>query len=92
MGGSASRAREHFGRATALQHGRSAAPYVALAVSVALPAQDRAEFVRLLEDALSIDPDAHKSQRLANLIALKRARYLLSRVDDLFVPAERPEP
>jgi predicted anti-sigma-YlaC factor YlaD len=92
MGGSIARARDHFERAIALQHGRSAGPYVALAVSVALPAQDREEFVRLLERALSISPDAHPSSRLANLIAMNRARHLLSRVDELFVPSERPKP
>jgi len=53
---------------------------------VALSAQDRHEFVSLLERALSVDPDADRSRRLANLIAQKRARTLLARVDELFVP------
>jgi predicted anti-sigma-YlaC factor YlaD len=92
MGGSVARARAHFERATAVQQGGSAGPYVALAVSVALPAQDRAEFVDLLERALAIDPHAIRSRRLANLIAQKRARVLLSRVADLFIVAERPQP
>ena len=83
MGGSIVRAREHFARAIALQNGRSAAPYVTLATAVALPAQDRAEFVRLLEQALSIDPSADPGRRLANLVAQKRARDLLARVDEL---------
>jgi predicted anti-sigma-YlaC factor YlaD len=86
MGGSAARARAHFDRAVSLQHGRAAGAYVTLAVSVALPAQDRDEFVRLLELALAIDPDADASRRLATLIAQKRARHLLARVDELFVP------
>jgi predicted anti-sigma-YlaC factor YlaD len=92
MGGSTVRARQHFERAVALQHGRSAGPYVTLATAVALPAQDRAEFVRLLEQALSIDPSADRSRRLANLIAQKRARDLLSRVDDLIPSAEGRQP
>lgn len=92
MGGSTARAREHFERAVALQNGRSAGPYVTLATAVALPAQDRAEFVRLLERALSIDPSADRSRRLANLIAQKRARYLLARVDELIPAAEGQKP
>jgi predicted anti-sigma-YlaC factor YlaD len=88
MGGSVDRARAHFDRAVALQHGRGAGAYVTLAVSVALAAQDRTEFVRLLDQALAIDPDANPGRRLATLIAQKRARYLLARVDDLFGPAE----
>jgi predicted anti-sigma-YlaC factor YlaD len=92
MGGSTARAREHFERAVALQNGRSAGPYVTLATAVALPAQDREEFVRLLERALAIDPSADRSRRLANLIAQKRARYLLSHVDDLIPTTEGQRP
>lgn len=84
LGGSAQRAREHFNRAVALSNGESAFAYVALATGVAQPAKDRAEFERLLRAALAIDVSKRPSIRLANLIAQKRARYLLSRVDKLF--------
>ncbi len=86
MGGSAARARAHFDRALVLCNGRSAAAYVTLATSVALSAQDRAAFVSLLGQALAVNPEEDKSRRLANLVAQKRARALLARVDDLFVP------
>ena len=86
MGGSETRARAHFDRAVVLGKGHSAGAFVTLATSLALSAQDRQEFVRLLEQALTINPDNDKSRRLANLIAQRRARYLLARVDDLFVP------
>ena len=85
MGGSPARARRHFERAVELSGGRSASPYVALALGVALPAQDRAEFVRLLEQALAVDPDAEPRLRLANLIAQRRARFYLDRVDELIL-------
>lgn len=85
MGGSPARAREHFNRAVALSNGQSAGAYVALATGVALPAQDRAEFVRLLEQALAVDPDKEPRLRLANLIAQKRARFYLDRVDELIL-------
>jgi predicted anti-sigma-YlaC factor YlaD len=95
MGGSPERARRHFERAAQLSGGQDPGPYVTFAQSVALPAQNREQFVQSLEKALAIDPDANPSARLAVLIAQKRARHLLSRVDELFdergegVPKER---
>ena len=86
MGGSEARARAHFDRAVLLCGGHCAGAYVTLATSLALGAQDRAEFTALLEQALAVNPDAVKSRRLANLIAQRRARNLLASVDDLFVP------
>lgn len=84
LGGSAARAREHFNRAVALSNGESAFGYVALATGVAQPGKDRAEFERLLRAALAIDVSKRPSIRLANLIAQKRARYLLTQTDKLF--------
>lgn len=83
-GGSAARARTHFERALALSGGQSAFAYVAMATGVAQPAKDRAEFERLLRAALAIDVSKRPSLRLVNLIAQKRARFLLTRVDRLF--------
>jgi predicted anti-sigma-YlaC factor YlaD len=57
---------------------------VALATGVAQPGKDRAEFERLLRAALAIDVSKRPSIRLANLIAQKRARYLLTQIDKLF--------
>jgi predicted anti-sigma-YlaC factor YlaD len=85
MGGSPERARRHFDRAVELSQGRRASVFVTMATSLAQPAQNRAEFVQLLERALTVDPDEVPAQRLANLVAQKRARYLLSEVENLFV-------
>jgi predicted anti-sigma-YlaC factor YlaD len=84
-GGSREKARQHLSRAIALSKGRRAAPYVSFAESVCVAAQDRKEFRDLLEKALAIDPDAEREQRLANILAQRRARWLLSRVDELFL-------
>ena len=84
MGGSVARARAHFERAVALQKGLSAGPYVAFALGVAVPGQDRAQFERLLNLALAIDPEGDRSNRLANLITQRRARRLLEKADELF--------
>jgi predicted anti-sigma-YlaC factor YlaD len=84
LGGSAERARKHFDRALALSEGQSAFAYVTLASSVALTRRDRSEFERLLKQALAIDVSRRPSLRLANLVAQKRARFLLASADRLF--------
>jgi predicted anti-sigma-YlaC factor YlaD len=56
-----------------------------LAESVAVQRQDEAQFKSSLERALAIDPDAKPEWRLSNLILQQRARWLLSRTDELFL-------
>jgi predicted anti-sigma-YlaC factor YlaD len=84
LGGNAARAREHFAKAVEIQKGLSPGPYVALATGIAIPNQDRAEFERLLKQALAIDPEKDGSSRLVTLITQKRARLLLDRADESF--------
>jgi predicted anti-sigma-YlaC factor YlaD len=84
-GGSVERSRVHLERSLALSRGRRAFPLVAYAESVAVTVQDRKEFTSLLERALTVDPDAHPEVRLSNLLAHRRARWLLARADELFV-------
>jgi hypothetical protein len=84
LGGSAARARQHFDRAVELSRGASAFAYVALAAGVAQRAKDRAEFERLLRAALAIDVNREPDLRLTNLIAQRRARFLLTQMDRLF--------
>jgi predicted anti-sigma-YlaC factor YlaD len=81
------RARKHFTRVVELSHGKLASPYVSLAESVAVEKQDKAEFTALLNQALAIDPDAAPASRLVNTLAQRRARWLLGRMDELFLPA-----
>jgi predicted anti-sigma-YlaC factor YlaD len=80
----AGRSRKHFARVVELTSGQSASPYVALAETVSVAKQDREEFESLLKKALAVDPDARPEWRLANLILQRRARWLLSREDELF--------
>ena len=83
--GAKQRARKHFSRALQLSDGLLAAPYIALAESVAVAAQDRGEFEQLLETAMEIDPDVRPEWRLANSLMQRRARHLLARADELFL-------
>ena len=84
VGGSPERAREHFDRAVDLSDGLDAAPYVSYATGVLQPSEQRAEWERMLGEALAIDPDEDTSLRLLNLVNQKRAQSLLDHADDLF--------
>jgi len=84
FGGSEAGARRHFARAVEIQQGAMAGPYISLAMGVAYPSGARAEFEQLLQKALAVDPEQRKSDRLINLIAQRRARALLGRLDELF--------
>ena len=80
--------RQHFDRALELSKGKRAGTYVSFAENACVPAQDAAEFRSLLEKALAVDPDADPGNRLANLVAQRRARWLLKHIDDLFLGIE----
>jgi predicted anti-sigma-YlaC factor YlaD len=80
--------RRLFERSEALAGGKRASLYVSYAEKALVPAQKRAEFKALIEKALAIDPDREPQTRLANLIAQRRARWLLGRIDELFLESE----
>jgi len=75
----------------ALSDGRRASPYVTWAEVISVGAQNKKQFQEMLNQALAIDVNKAPAQRLANLIGQKRAKWLLSRTDELFVEAPRPD-
>lgn len=83
----AQRAKKHFVRAVELSQGHLSGPYVTYAEAVCIDTHDSAQFETLLQKALEIDPDAQPEHRLENLVMQERARWLLSRKDDLFLSA-----
>jgi len=85
------RIRPHFDRVVELTSGQMAGPYVDYAESVSIAGQNRAEFESMLQKALVVDPDARPEWRLVNVIMQRRARWLLSREDDLFLDAPPAE-
>ena len=80
--------REDYERALELSGGSRASLFVAYAEAVSIPRQDVEEFRGLLDRALTIDPDADVEIRLPNLIAQRRARLLLDRIEDHFLELE----
>jgi hypothetical protein len=77
--------RAHFERARELQKGKKISALVTYAESVAGPAQDRRQFEALLKEALRFDVDQPQArdERLENIIAQRRAHFLLTHESDI---------
>jgi predicted anti-sigma-YlaC factor YlaD len=84
------RIKKHFDRAMALSQNQLAGPLVSYAEAVSVKNQNVKEFQSLLHQALQINPDSKTEWRLMNLITQRRARWLLSRTDDLFLISDSP--
>ena len=52
--------------------------------AVAVPNQDREAFEALMDKALAVDTEADPRNRLMNVLAQRRARWLREREDELF--------
>lgn len=80
------RQRQHLDRARELAQGERISPLVTYAESVSGPAQNKSEYEALLKEAAAFDVDQPKARnnRLANVLAQRRARYLLAHEDDVF--------
>ena len=94
LGGSYEESKKHYERARQLSRGIRVSPLVSFAESYYLPQQGvkgfdvtkgKKEFQALLEEALAIDVNKAPEWRVANLVAQKRAKWLLGRMDELFV-------
>ena len=77
--------KEHYDRAVELSGDTSASVHIAYAEAVSVPQQDGTEFRAMLDLALAVDPDATPENRLVNLLAHRRARWLALRVDELIL-------
>jgi predicted anti-sigma-YlaC factor YlaD len=77
--------RVHFERAVKLSGGQKAGPYVTFAEVACVRAQDRKQFTALLQQALAIDPALRPQWQLENLLMQRRARWLLTQTDQLFI-------
>ena len=82
--GGAKAARDHLDRALALSKATKLGVLVSFAEAVDVTSQNRAEFQSLLGRVLAFDVDSAPAHRLANVVAQRRARWLLSRIEELF--------
>jgi predicted anti-sigma-YlaC factor YlaD len=83
-GGGLASVEYHFSRAMALNQDRSISPLVLLAESACIKQQNRQRFESLLEQSLAFDVNRYPEYRLANIMAQRKARYLLDNVDSFF--------
>ena len=81
----AARSQKHFERELELTEGKLISPLVSFAETISITKQDRAQFELLLKRALNTDPGIKPEWKLENLVMQRRARWLLSRMDQLFV-------
>ena len=86
------RSRHHFDRALELSGGQQAGPLVSFAEAVCVQKQDLKQFDDLLQRALAVNPDAQPDSRLVNLVMQRRAQWLLSKRDELFLIPDAPAP
>ena len=73
-----------FDLAEKQSNGLNASIYVTLAENYAVSKQDKKLFIELLDKAINIDVNKDKSLKQANKLSQSRAKWLKSRVDDLF--------
>ena len=84
MGGDPDLAKKMFDEAIALNNGKYLMPKVMLARFYAVVIQDRALFEKTLKEVLATPANVFPEQRLANLLAQKRAKRYLAHADDYF--------
>jgi hypothetical protein len=85
IGGSRDKARRHYERALALGAAKSPSIWLGWAERVSVQEQNRSEFEELIANSLAFEVDDHPQNRLLNLLAQRRARWLLGNADELFL-------
>ena len=78
------KALEYFELADRAANGYNISIYVTLAESFAVSKQDKSYFLELIDKALTIDISKDRDMKQANTISKLRAKWLLTRVDELF--------
>ncbi len=89
LGGQPDLARREFEAALATSHRAMLTYQVLYARTYAIQVQDRALYTRLLQEVIDAG-DVLPDERLANLVAKRRALRYLTEADALFPPAEAP--
>lgn len=83
--GSLERARTYYEKALSLSGGKRCGIFLTWAESVSVEEQNQQEFKELLNRVLDFDVDSAPENRLLNILAQRRAKWLLTRTEDLFL-------
>ncbi len=84
LGGEPEKARQHFEKCLSLGGGKFLLAYVFYAKPYAVQVQDRELFQKLLKKVEEASPDILPEQRLANMIAKRKAKRLLENINEYF--------
>jgi hypothetical protein len=84
LGGNPDKAKEYFDQATQVTKGRFLMAKTLKAQFYAVQIQDRALFQQLLGEVQATDANILPDQRLGNVMAKKRAGYLMNRINHYF--------
>ena len=77
-------ARDYFDKAVKASSGEDCSVYVRFAESVCIKNQNKDEFIENLNYVLNFNIESAKELRLTNAMAQARAKWLISRIDELF--------
>ena len=79
------KAREHYKKALKISRGVQATLHVNLATAVSTKNQNIKEFKDLLNKALDVDVNKEPKFRLVNILAQRKAQWLLDHLDNYFL-------
>jgi len=88
FGGNIERAEFTSAESFRASKGKSPSPYITYATSFCVPNQDAQGFKENLKKALAFDIESDPANRLALVIAQKKAAWLLAHGDDFFIEWE----
>ncbi|MFC1620068.1 TRAP transporter TatT component family protein [Candidatus Neomarinimicrobiota bacterium] len=80
MGGSVALAKHYYEQSLTISQGKSAGAFVSYGESICVQEQDRETFIAMMERALAV-----KGGGIMNRMAKRRAKWLLTKIDDLFL-------
>jgi hypothetical protein len=80
MGGSVALAKHYYELSLAISEGKSAGAFVGYGEAICVQEQDRETFIAMMERALAV-----KGGGIMNRLAKRRAKWLLTKIDDLFL-------
>ncbi len=84
QGAGKAKAKEHFERAVELSKGKKLSALVTFAEAVDVDGQDKKDFTKQLDKVIAFDVDSDPDHRLVNVLAQRRAKWLLTRTAELF--------
>src|SRR5581483_1972443 len=73
-------AKQHLDRALELDHHKKLGPLVSYAEGALVEQQKKADFKKTLDEVMAFDVESDAHNRLVNIIAQRRAKWLLSRI------------